>query len=698
MIKRFSYNKNRRGQQIIEFALVAPILLIFIFIVVEMGAAINARVSVAEAVKMSLVEVNKLNNLDGNTTAKITTVENFITAKVIQYLLNHNIPNSGSITVKAVYRPTDNTAFVGVTYEYVPYFLISGLAGNSISTINFSSTQVINPNIFKPNVFPGASLTTQQLSGFFTNVGGNFIPSGALVDNTTLSYSDGTFNIREHIAFLLRYYEAQGTHPFMEYNVAHARLVDWEGNDLLPPNIRINLRTGTLEVRSPYYNTGTWFNTKIPYVWAATSLGFTHLIYVKYNSPGMFLKDNAPLFYKLNFSHTDFFYNKDIMFCGTGGTSGSCSDDQRNAATVNERALRMNPRLGEYTWDNSYIIGTMEPIIVDGVAHDFEHVKGSYYSYTTNYANWNPGSWTSQYVITISCPHVIDTAMADALYHTDMANSAINPFYEPYKYRLKLYEHDHAIVANRGVYNPALAAPSAQDDDLDDGIGGADGNNTYQIDIIDVYIDSDGDGIPDAWDGDPEYFDVNTNGILDGLEIADFWAQSICRGEDIYQNGSLITAGGCSIFPDDVQTVTVPPGTEVLPNIINDTKFIDHEASPTYKYWKSTPYDPNGVLETGRTNRYLPLFTAADFKTYNETGGNKALYYNIDGTNLTRKYPTWWELFVNAAGRRPAKKNFIHAIQSGQDLNLTVSPEINYINTTNIFSATSKVTRTPGGW
>ena len=58
-------NRSRKAQQLIEFALVVPILMMFLFIIIEVGMAINARMTLSEAVKSALVEVNNLNTIGG---------------------------------------------------------------------------------------------------------------------------------------------------------------------------------------------------------------------------------------------------------------------------------------------------------------------------------------------------------------------------------------------------------------------------------------------------------------------------------------------------------------------------------------------------------------------------------------------------------------------------------------------------------
>lgn len=655
------FSNKRQAQQLVEFAIVVPILMIIVFIVVELGAAINARVTIAEAVKASLIDVNKLTSLNGDTTTKEAEVESLVKSRVIQYLLNHNIPNSGSVDARVTYNAANNTAVAFVSYQYVPYFLLAGLVGTSVSSIPFSSSQTLNPSVFKPNAIP-AGPTTEELSQYHIN--GTLVDSGALVDTTTFNYGDATFNVREQIAFLLRMYEGEETHPYFQYDIAHARLVDWVGNDLLPPNLRINLRTGTLEVKSPYYRAGTWFDTKVPYIWVVSALGFNHLIYIKYNTDQMKILDTVNIYKLLLNNNSNSFYNKEMFFCGPVSGFG-CATDLRDTATINERALRMNPRLGESnltsTYTNVYIIGAVEPIIVDTgtIYKDFAHVKGFYFSYTTDYANWDAANWEDQYFVTISSPRVFGlqdgtSDMGDGVYLAGIEDNTRNPFYRAYQYQFQLSQYDKT---NPGALNGS--------------------GTTYTVDIVDVYIDSDGDGIPDAWDDDPEYFDVNVNGRLDGQEDTgvNMWTQTRCRDDS--------AVGICASFRDDSSDST---GTATI-----TTGYSPSGSLPIYI---STPYDINDNVETNHTARYLPEFTIGDFVLYDHNTNGPALYYNTGGASYSRVFPTWWD--KPPANRRQEKVNggFVHGSLGGASIRLSPSIELQYLYN-NTFSPGNYVKRTP---
>ena len=729
---------QRKAQQLVEFAIAVPILMMILFIIIEFGSALNTRVTVAEGVKTALVKVNNLSSLDGNTAAKEAFVETFVKNEMIRYLIQHNIPNSASVSVSV--NAKGDSAVLLVKYNYNPYFLVPGLLGGVVpDSIEFSSSQSLNPHIFKDNVFPfpGFSRNTWELANFHTNGVGAFVDSGAL-ESKDPHPPLNAYNVRENTAILLHFYGGIGTHPNLEYD--YGRLVGWEGDELLPPNLRINIKTGTLETRSPYYQAGVWFDTKIPFIWVVSALGINHVIYTKYNSFEMLLADDSNLYYKLRFSDiADSFYNRKILWCTH---PGNCGTDLRGTATVNERALRGNPRLGAVannidSGNNDYITGIVEPITIPSdPTHHFQDINGVYFSYTDDYVNWNRANWSNEYFITLSLPLVeglnAGLPMADAIYHADMNDNTKNPFYKPYEYRLKFCEVLNGLACTQGEF--LGLAPFAEDGNIDgNNFGGAAGwdasepmgwagDAEYTMDIVDIYIDSDGDGITDAWDRDPAFPDVNVNGILDGNETDDtVFNTHNDRCNDAIGPPHMYEADTDVICTELPVNLTVDQWYDYDGDTIDDYKvlagdFTAFEASPGKPYYESAPYKIdlgtntwviNG-LESG-TN--VPDIRPSRLVLYTGDGHN-ALYYNLGGGKYTRMHKTWWDNFCgdngmgnfsvcNMTRRRDIKTGviggtkFVHGTINVNDIDLDSSDELQYLLNQNVFSPNSYVTRTP---
>jgi hypothetical protein len=541
--------------------------------------------------------------------------------------------------------------------------MIPALLGGALpSSIKFSSSQSLNPYVFSENVFPAIGNTwrrsTNELSCYHTAANCTFQNSGAIIDNTV----DG-FPVREHIGILLHFYGGLGTHPHLEYD--KARLVTWDGKDLLPPNLRLNLKTGTLEVRSPYYQPGAWFDTRIPYVWVASSLGLTHLIFTKYNEFEMLWPENSGLLYKLDFSSANIFYNRNMIFCGNG--TNACNSTQALQSNLNERLLRMNPKLGVGIPQNQYIIGTNEPVIIPtNPTHNLHFIKGFYFSYSTDYINWNAATWNQGYFMSIASPRV--TSMIDDVYQPNLANATLNPFYSVYQFRFQLREKGQL---NEGTYvGPGVAADDTDDGSSEDDNDDTDPNTTYNADIVDVYIDSDADGIPDAWDKHPSYFDANVNGILDGNEIVDFSTQTICINNNM--------TPPCNVYQDEY----------INPTIIQ----LIGASGPANPYLVSFPKTILGSPAPFDAVTKMPQISPAQFVVTD----NPAIYYLYPSPPpaVKRKYPTWWDT-ASTVARRTQKVRFINGTVVGNDILLNPSPELDFLQTNNVFSASSYLTRVP---
>jgi len=252
--------KYKKAQQLVEFVVVAPIIIVIFIFIVEIGFTINAKIALSEAVRYSLIKVNQM--ADDSVTDIETALENSIKS----YLSSHYLPNSSSITVDIITPSagsSEETAVVKVNYKYLPFFTLFDSLGNSIipSELDFSSYQIVNYALLKQNT-PSSVFTSAQLDSFSKD--------SSIITNQTI---DGV-DFRYQVAFMVGF-SGGATYDY-------ARLYNWWGEDLLPSNLAFSMQSGHLIVKTPYYPTtpaGNWLDTNIPYTWVLSSLGFTQAIY-----------------------------------------------------------------------------------------------------------------------------------------------------------------------------------------------------------------------------------------------------------------------------------------------------------------------------------------------------------------------------------------------------------------------------------
>lgn len=707
IIKKYTFKK---AQQLIEFAFVAPILIMFLLLIMEFGYVITIRNVISEGAKESLMQVNsKFNNLTGNAAVKKAAMETELKTSMESFLSTHGIANSSNVTV-TVFTDANGVTFANFTYMYK---MILTFIPN-LPTIPIQSSQIINTQMLQPNSF-NSGLTTAQLSSFFA------VPAGTLTTGGRIGARDMWYTI----AFLVSWYD--------NYNITnlnqniYARLFDYFGNDLLPANERINLRTATIEVRSPYYNGGNWLNTQIPYVWVISALGYTQVFYTKYNATtdlqfqfgttqgyqlnttdiGVHFWENAamwqnsspfisgqgnnpaiwyPYLYRLlpiyyhPTDHDQFARSLGYRWCSAPGPPATvgCFADLSGSHTIQELAFKGMTREGVYCSNHAVdykyqILGNYEQVKNTAGAPTLRYyiytiLAGPNYSMVPN-NNW--ANYLQHYTVRTSDYNNYDGNYVINLFQPVINNAAGNYYtagvddVDPIK-----------MILNNGNNTPFFTA-FKWDFRLVGGVLAAGAANT---DIVDVYIDTDGDGIPDAWDNQPTYFDANGNGVLDGLESA--------VGFNAAANIILNVAGVPYVFP-------VPGINQVVNNPVTS---LPVNGGPIV----STPFIYDGTQRDSRKNNaaVLTLTPEIYYGMYNVSGGR--LYIQCDGDadasfdDLCRQYPTWSPIL---ATRLAQKSRYIYGTVNGAQTAITLdrSDELIYLDNNN-FSAANRVTRTPAGW
>ena len=589
----------RKAQQLVEFAFVLPIVLAILLVIIELGFAINARITLAEAVKMSVAQVNQLYDLSDNATTKQTDIQNSLTNSMQNYFSNHNLPYSNNITVKLI--PGTNgsqTSIVVANYTYYPVFLLPNFFGITIipTSIPMSSFQIVNNNLLLANNYPSKVLgvdnsgaTSTNAISMFTNDSTDTLPQtsilkgdsdnggsidGIPIGTTSSSYTTNARTVKSFVAFLLKF---TPTGTFVNSSSdTYVRLFNWWGEDLLPINEVFDLTTGHIEVKSPYYQSGKWFDTNIPYNWVLTSLGFTQAVYTQYDTNPTFPTS------KLNLATSGL--NPGVPWCDLGANNGTCSGDISTSDVNN-----LNKR---------------------GLSFLFASSGGASGTYDTI------NDTTSTY---------------NQIYNYSFMNST-------YNYLLRLFIPNSASpVDSQNGFQAQLSLDS-------NGVYTA-GTSYY---MMDVYIDSSGGGIPDAWNNvlpaGYGYFDADADGTFDGQQTSSIIAR--------YPSSAQSSCGG---------------GTPLS---------------------IATPYLLNGSLNSSGNNFVPSTFPLASSglnymkctTTFSETNYTSALYLS-NGTNTIRNF--------NVANSS-IKANFINGTLSGSTLKLNNSPELT--STVGIFSTTNKAT------
>ena len=211
-------NKKRKAQQIVEFILVAPFLIIFLGILTEYAYALSINMTLSSTLKDATTNIYREIS-PSLTEDKILEI---VKTKYIDSLKNNNIPtkDENNITLTCV-SAGKTTVFMG-TYTYYSAFTLPNVFFHFLpEKFNFFVTASVPSAYLESNVYDG--IETSALNNVW----------GATSLTDLLNYNGikkGIFNntstARQQILFFV---------PFKDKNLENAyALVDWSGNILKP--------------------------------------------------------------------------------------------------------------------------------------------------------------------------------------------------------------------------------------------------------------------------------------------------------------------------------------------------------------------------------------------------------------------------------------------------------------------------------
>lgn len=132
-MKTFKINIKRKSQQLIEFLLVVPFLVIILGTLTEYAYALNINMTLREGLRT--VTSSIYNEIRPGVTMTQTDIKDLVRSNLIQYLKSNNIPvnTENQVLVEYVY-PTPNatttanqTSVFAATYTYIPAFTLPNI-------------------------------------------------------------------------------------------------------------------------------------------------------------------------------------------------------------------------------------------------------------------------------------------------------------------------------------------------------------------------------------------------------------------------------------------------------------------------------------------------------------------------------------------------------------------------------------------
>jgi hypothetical protein len=135
--------RKPRGQNLIEFTLVAPILIMVLVVISELGYAFVVRHTIIDSIKQTVQSAQFRVGKHSSEAEMLAAMKQDMQG----FIKTHNLPDPISLEFGVVGQSQYGTVLV-VSYVYKPGFRLIGITPERIA---IQSTQVVQPAFIKPN-------------------------------------------------------------------------------------------------------------------------------------------------------------------------------------------------------------------------------------------------------------------------------------------------------------------------------------------------------------------------------------------------------------------------------------------------------------------------------------------------------------------------------------------------------------------
>lgn len=159
--------KNRKAQQLVEFLLVAPFIVIFLGILTEYAYALNCNMTLTQGLKEVTASIYR----EIEPYMATNDIRNLVKSDLEAYLKNNNVPIGGNYDLDVGYNiDANNTNAVFVaSYNYVPAFTLPNIYFHILpDKFTFMATSSIPVAFLKPNNY-GSSINSLKLDQIWSS-------------------------------------------------------------------------------------------------------------------------------------------------------------------------------------------------------------------------------------------------------------------------------------------------------------------------------------------------------------------------------------------------------------------------------------------------------------------------------------------------------------------------------------------------
>lgn len=171
------FKRKKNSQQLIEFLLVAPFLVIILGILTEYAYALNINMTIEQALK-AVTSSYCSKDISGTTTCYSIynqikpgmdkqTIRTNVSDGFVQYLNDNNVPTNPKNNIDIGYTEVGQTAVFIANYTYIPAFTLPNVFFKFLpDEFNFFATAAVPSTFLRQNNYNSA-ITSTQLDGIW---------------------------------------------------------------------------------------------------------------------------------------------------------------------------------------------------------------------------------------------------------------------------------------------------------------------------------------------------------------------------------------------------------------------------------------------------------------------------------------------------------------------------------------------------
>lgn len=162
-------NNKRKAQQLIEFLLIAPFLIMLLGLLTEYAYALNVNMTLAQGVKMATSSIYK--KIKPNMSAN--EIRNQALADLTDYMKSNNVPAASYENVTLAYTQVDSTTVFIASCPYYSAFTLPNVFFNLIPTqFNFTASASVPTAFLSSNSGYNSGISSTELDQVWS--GSNF--------------------------------------------------------------------------------------------------------------------------------------------------------------------------------------------------------------------------------------------------------------------------------------------------------------------------------------------------------------------------------------------------------------------------------------------------------------------------------------------------------------------------------------------